>query len=174
MLNPDTDSCGVDIHRMRNQNNLTIPLRSRMTKLADWHKQLMRVSRKKSCLFTLSLCVGNGGIKHLAMQRANQTASDGVRQAHGMPPMERTQLSREQSECLFGPRAGIRVLGAGSRNTKMKYSHWGPRDLLRANYLNQYSLRGGERPKVEGNDGRWRRAIEGGGERPKVEGSDRR
>jgi hypothetical protein len=46
-------------------------------------------------------------LKHLAMDWANQTASDGVRQAHGMPPMERTQLSLEQSECLFGPRAGI-------------------------------------------------------------------
>ena len=45
--------------------------------------------------------------KHLAMDWANQTASDGVRQAHGMPPMERTQLSQEQSECLFGQRAGI-------------------------------------------------------------------
>jgi hypothetical protein len=40
---------------MRNQNNLTIPLRSRMTKLADWHTQLMRVSREKSYLFTVNL-----------------------------------------------------------------------------------------------------------------------
>ena len=48
-------------------------------------------------------------LKHLAVHWANKTASDGVRQAHGIPPMERTQLSREQSECLVGPRAGIRV-----------------------------------------------------------------
>ena len=58
-------------------------------------------------------------LKHLAVHWANQTASDGVRQAHGIPPMERTQLSREQSECLFGPRAGIRVSGAGTPNTKI-------------------------------------------------------
>ena len=58
-------------------------------------------------------------LKHLAVHWANQTASDGVRQAHGMPPMERTQLSREQSECLFGLRAGIRVSGAGTPNTKI-------------------------------------------------------
>jgi hypothetical protein len=36
-----------------------------------------------------------------------------------MPPMERTQLSREQSQCLLGPRAGIRVSGAGTPNTKI-------------------------------------------------------
>ena len=58
-------------------------------------------------------------LKHLAVHWANQTASDGVRQAHGIPPMERTQLSREQSECLFGQRAGIRVSGAGTPNTKI-------------------------------------------------------
>ena len=29
-------------------------------------------------------------LKHLAVHWANQTASDGVRQAHGIPPMERT------------------------------------------------------------------------------------
>jgi hypothetical protein len=57
-------------------------------------------------------------LKHLAVHWANQTASDGVRQAHGIPPMERTQLSLEQSECLFGQRAGIRVSGAGTPNTK--------------------------------------------------------
>ena len=58
-------------------------------------------------------------LKHLAMHWANQTASDGVRQEHDMPPMERTQLSREQSQCLLGPRAGIRVSGAGTPNTKI-------------------------------------------------------
>ena len=36
-------------------------------------------------------------LKHLAMHWANQTAMDGVGQVHDMPPMERTQLSREQS-----------------------------------------------------------------------------
>jgi hypothetical protein len=36
-------------------------------------------------------------------------ATDGVRQAHGMRQVERTQQSREQSECLVGPLAGIRV-----------------------------------------------------------------
>jgi hypothetical protein len=46
-------------------------------------------------------------LKHLEVHWANQTASDGVRQAHGMPPMERTQLSLEQSKCLFCPRAEI-------------------------------------------------------------------
>jgi hypothetical protein len=68
-------------------------------------------------------------LKHLAVHWANQTTSDGVRQAHGIPPMERgippmerTQLSREQSECLFGPSAGIRVSGAGTPNTKIKIS----------------------------------------------------
>ena len=61
-------------------------------------------------------------LKHLAMHWANQNATDGVRQAHGMLPMERTQLSREQSECLFGPRAGIRVSGAGTPNTKITIS----------------------------------------------------
>jgi hypothetical protein len=59
-------------------------------------------------------------LKHLVMHWANQTASDGIRQAHGMPPIERTQLSREQSECLFGQRAGILVSGAGTPNTKKK------------------------------------------------------
>jgi hypothetical protein len=58
-------------------------------------------------------------IKHLAMHWANQTARDDVRQAHGMRPMERTQLSREQSECLVGQHAGIRVSRAGTPNTKM-------------------------------------------------------
>jgi hypothetical protein len=56
-------------------------------------------------------------LKHLAMHWANQTATDGVRQVHGMYPMERTQLSREQSECLVGRRAGIRVSWAGTPNT---------------------------------------------------------
>jgi hypothetical protein len=59
-------------------------------------------------------------LKHLAMHLANQTATHGIRQAHGMPPMERTQLSREQSECLLGQSAGIRVSGAGTPNTKIK------------------------------------------------------
>jgi hypothetical protein len=58
-------------------------------------------------------------LKHLVMHWANQTATDGVRQAHGMPQMERTQLSREQSECLLGQRAGIRVSRAGTPNTKI-------------------------------------------------------
>jgi hypothetical protein len=58
-------------------------------------------------------------LKHLAMHWASQTAMDGIRQAHGMPTMERTQLSREQSECLLGQRAGIRVSGAGTPNTKI-------------------------------------------------------
>jgi hypothetical protein len=58
-------------------------------------------------------------LKHLAMHWANQTTTDGVRQAHGMPPMERIQLSLEQSECLLGPRAGIQVSGACTPNTKI-------------------------------------------------------
>jgi hypothetical protein len=37
------------------------------------------------------------------------TATDGVREAHVMRPVERTQLSRERSECLVGPLAGIWV-----------------------------------------------------------------
>ncbi len=58
-------------------------------------------------------------LKHLAIHWANQPATDGIRQAHGMPPMERTQLSQEQSEGLLGQRAGIRVSGSGTPNTKM-------------------------------------------------------
>jgi hypothetical protein len=37
-----------------------------------------------------------------------------------MRPMERKQLSLEQSECLVGQRAGIRVSGAGTPNSDTK------------------------------------------------------
>jgi hypothetical protein len=40
-------------------------------------------------------------LKHLAVHWANQTSSDGVRQAHGIPPMERTQLSHGVFLCLL-------------------------------------------------------------------------
>jgi hypothetical protein len=72
-----------------------------------------------SSVDAVTLLHAQNKLKHLAVHWANQDALDGVRQAHGIPPMERTQLSREQSKCLFGPRAGIRVSGAGTPNTKI-------------------------------------------------------
>jgi hypothetical protein len=72
-----------------------------------------------SSVDTVTLLHTQPKLKHLAMHWANQTATDGVRQEHGMPPMECTQLSLEQSECLLGPRAGIQVSWAGTPNTKI-------------------------------------------------------
>jgi hypothetical protein len=69
-----------------------------------------------------------GGCSHFAPCTTQiKTSGDGLGQPNRIgwrktgawhAPMERTQLSREQSKCLFCPRAGIRVSGAGTPNTK--------------------------------------------------------
>jgi hypothetical protein len=49
-------------------------------------------------------------------------ATDGVRQAHGMLPVERIQLSLEQSECLVGQQAESESLLGLSAKHKNKNS----------------------------------------------------